>query len=79
MKLHRIIFLELVKNGKSNQGKQRYLCKDCQRIFVENPERRHYPEKLRKIVLRLYTDRVEIAKLKKLKHMLNLLELYIEL
>ena len=51
----------VVKNGKSNQGKQRYLCKECGRIFVENPERKHYPEDLKKIAIRLYTDGVEIA------------------
>ena len=50
-----------VKNGKSNQRKQRYLCKECGRIFVENPERRHYPDYLKKIAIRLYTDGVEIA------------------
>ena len=52
---------KIVKNGKSNQGKQRYLCKECKRIFVENPERRHYPQKLKEIALKLYTDGVEIA------------------
>ncbi len=51
----------VVKNGKSNQGKQRYLCKECGRIFVENPQRRHYPHKLKKIAIRLYTDGVEMA------------------
>ena len=50
-----------VKNGKSNQGKQRRLCKECGKIFVENPERRHYPDNLKKIAIRLYTDGVEIA------------------
>ncbi len=50
-----------VKNGKSNQGKQRYLCKECGKIFVENPERRHYLDDLKKIAIRLYTDGVEIA------------------
>ena len=47
---------KIVKNGKSNQGKQRYLCKECKRIFVENPERRHYPKELKEIALCLYTD-----------------------
>ena len=28
---------------------------------MENPERRHYPEDLKKIAIRLYTDGVEIA------------------
>ncbi|WP_457635355.1 hypothetical protein [Persephonella sp.] len=28
---------------------------------MENPERRHYPDKLKKIAIRLYTDSVEIA------------------
>jgi len=50
-----------VKNGKLNQEKQRYLYKECGKIFVENPERRHYPDNLKKIAIRLYTDGVEIA------------------
>ncbi|GAB6072468.1 hypothetical protein JCM14244_08450 [Venenivibrio stagnispumantis] len=52
---------KIVKNGKSNQGKQRYLCKECGRIFVENPERKHYPDNLKKTAIRLYTDGVPIA------------------
>ena len=52
---------KVVKNGKSNQGKQRYLCEECWRIFVENPERTHYPDNLKKIAIRLYTDGVERA------------------
>lgn len=52
---------KIVKNGKSNQGKQRYLCKDCGKIFVDNPQRRHYSDELKKIAIRLYTDGVEIA------------------
>ena len=52
---------KIVKNGKSNQGKQRYLCKECKRIFVENHQRRHYPQKLKEIALKLYTDGVEIS------------------
>ena len=51
----------IVKNGKSNQGKQRYKCKECDRIFVENPQRRHYPKELKEIAIRLFTDGVEIA------------------
>ncbi|WP_121922660.1 IS1/IS1595 family N-terminal zinc-binding domain-containing protein [Hydrogenothermus marinus] len=52
---------KIVKNGKSNQGKQRYLCKSCKRIFVENLERRHYPKKLKDMAIKLYIDRVSIA------------------
>jgi transposase-like protein len=52
---------KIVKNGKSNQGKQRYLCKECKRIFVANPQRRHYPKELKEIALKLYPDGVEIA------------------
>ena len=50
-----------IKYGKSNQNKQRYRCKSCGRIFIDNPERMHYPEETKRIALRLYTDGVEIA------------------
>ncbi|MFN7112706.1 MAG: transposase, partial [Brevundimonas sp.] len=36
-------------------------CKDCGKIFVDNPQRRHYSDELKKIAIRLYTDGVEIA------------------
>jgi len=36
-----------------NQRKQRYLCKKCGKIFVENPHN------LKKIAIRLYTDGIE--------------------
>jgi len=52
---------KVIKYGKSNQNKQRYKCKNCGRIFVDNPERFHYPHETKKIALRLYTDGVEIA------------------
>ena len=47
-----------VKNKKLNQGKQRYLCKEFGRLFVGNPERRHYFNNLKKIIIKLYTNRV---------------------
>ncbi|HIQ25162.1 MAG TPA: IS1 family transposase [Persephonella sp.] len=40
----------IVKNRKSNQGKQRYKCKECGRIFVENLQRIHYPKELDVII-----------------------------
>nr|WP_281271990.1 transposase [Hydrogenothermus marinus] len=30
-------------------------------MFVENPERRHYPKKLKDMAIKLYTDGVSIA------------------
>jgi insertion element IS1 protein InsB len=28
----------IVKNGRTRRGKQNYLCRDCGRQFVENPQ-----------------------------------------
>ncbi len=51
--------LRMVNQVKGNKD----ICvKNVERkIFVENPERRHYPDDLKKIAIRLYTDGVEIA------------------
>ena len=42
--------IEIVKNGSIHNGKQKYLCKNCDRQFVENPQNKIISQSQRKIV-----------------------------
>ena len=47
---------KLVKNGHAPNGKQRYLCRDCNRASLENPDY-GYSEAKREEILRAYQER----------------------
>lgn len=47
----------VVKNGLSRPGRQRWLCRDCRRPFGEQDRRRH-PETTKQPVLKLYLEGV---------------------
>ena len=52
----------IVKNGVKENGKQNYLCRICNRQFVENPSD-HYriPEEKRSLVDRLLSEKIPLA------------------
>jgi transposase-like protein len=47
---------KLVKNGHDPKGKQRYLCRNCKRASLENPDY-GYSEAKREEILRAYQER----------------------
>ena len=47
----------LVRNGKTENGKQRYLCKDCGRMSRDNPQPNGYPLAERETILAAYQER----------------------
>ena len=47
----------LVRNGKTENGKQRYLCKDCGRMSRDNPRPNGYPLAERETILAAYQER----------------------
>lgn len=47
----------IVRNGKTHNGKQRYLCNDCGRMFRDNPQSNGYPPDEREQILRAYEER----------------------
>ena len=51
----------VIKKGQNEKGIQRYYCKDCCSYFLENYEKNRYPDQIKQIALRLYTDGVEIS------------------
>lgn len=50
-----------MKSGHIHNGKQRYVCKDCRRQFVENPRQKKVSEETQGIVDRLLLERLSLA------------------
>ncbi|HEY0321731.1 MAG TPA: IS1 family transposase [Pyrinomonadaceae bacterium] len=48
---------EITRHGLTNNGKQRFLCRDCGRYSRENPQPNGYTEQARQIILRAYEER----------------------
>jgi transposase-like protein len=46
----------LVRNGRAPNGKQKYLCRACQRQSREDPTPYVYPEERREEILRAYEE-----------------------
>jgi insertion element IS1 protein InsB len=49
-----------IKYGRIHNGKQRYLCKDCKRQFVENPKQKIVSYEKRNLVERLLSERISL-------------------
>ena len=50
-----------VKNGHIHNGKQRYLCKDCGRQFVENPQFRKIGDETKRKIDKLLLEKLPLA------------------
>ena len=46
----------LVRNGRTRNGKQRYLCHECGRTSRDNPSSPAYPAERREEILRAYQE-----------------------
>ena len=53
--------LNIVRNGSIANGKKKFLCKECSRQFVENPERRKITDAEWLIVDRLLLEKISMA------------------
>ena len=47
----------IVRNGLTNNGKQRYLCNDCGRRSRDDPQPNDYTAEERETILRAYHER----------------------
>ncbi len=47
----------IVRNGKTANDKQRYLCNDCGRMSRDNPQHNGYAPEEREQILRAYQER----------------------
>ncbi len=50
-----------VKNGRIHTGKQRFLCRNCGRQFVEHPTNKIIDQATRELVDRLLLERLSMA------------------
>src|SRR3954466_6546937 len=50
----------IVRNGITSNGKQRFLCKDCGKRSRQNPQPNGYTEEEREKILRAYQERSSI-------------------
>ncbi len=50
-----------VKNGHIHNGKQRFLCHECGRQFIENPVKKVIDQATRELIDRLLLERISLA------------------
>jgi transposase-like protein len=51
----------IVKNGRTHYGKQRFKCLPCGRQFVESPTRQPIDNSTRRLIDKLLLERVSLA------------------
>ena len=53
--------LNIRRNGSIHNGKKKFMCRDCGRQFVENPEKKIITQEERDLVCRLLLEKIPIA------------------
>ena len=51
----------VIKNGNIHNGKQKFMCKECGRQFVENPENKNISHDIKNIIDKLLLERISLA------------------
>jgi insertion element IS1 protein InsB len=51
----------IVRNGSNSTGKQKFMCKDCGRQFVENPENRIISQMVKSLIDDLLLEKLSLA------------------
>jgi transposase-like protein len=52
---------QTVKNGRIHNGKQRFLCHECGRQFVEQPQKKVIDSTARELIDRLLLEKISLA------------------
>lgn len=52
---------QTVKNGRIHNGKQRFLCHECGRQFVEQPQKKVIDSTTRELIDRLLLEKISLA------------------
>ncbi len=52
---------QIVKNGSIHNGKSKYLCKECRRQFVADPQDRRISDDTKALIDRLLLERISLA------------------
>jgi transposase-like protein len=53
--------LEVVKNGSTSTGKQKYKCKSCNRQFVLNPKSNKIGEETKQLIDKLLLEKISLG------------------
>jgi len=53
--------LEVVKNGSTSSGKQKYKCKNCNCQFVLNPQSNKISEETKQLIDKLLLEKISLA------------------
>lgn len=56
---------DVVRNGRTRNGKQRFLCHGCNRSFRENAQPAGYSEEQKETILRAYDERSSLRGLER--------------
>ena len=51
----------IVKNGRIHTGKPKWMCKDCRRQFVQNPQHRRISAETTALIDKLLLERISLA------------------
>ena len=54
-------FDNIVKNGSIANGKQKYLCKSCNRQFVLNPQKQAISDEKKELIDKLLLEKIPLA------------------
>ena len=52
---------QIIKNGSIHNGKQKYICKECGRQFVENPQYRVISDETKSLIDKLLLEKLPLA------------------
>ena len=52
---------QIIRNGSIHNGKQKYMCKECGRQFVENPQYRVISDETKSLIDKLLLEKLPLA------------------
>ena len=61
MKCPRCESEQIVKNGSIHTGKQKYMCKACNRQFVKDPENQPISDETKELIDKLLLEKLPLA------------------
>jgi transposase-like protein len=53
--------IDIVKNGSNAVGTPKFLCKSCDRQFVENPKQQRISDETKELIDKLLLERIPLA------------------
>jgi IS1 family transposase/transposase-like protein len=51
----------IVRNGNTAYGKRKYMCKDCRKYFIENPDDRIISDEKKELIDKLLLEKIPLA------------------